>query len=196
MKPTHSHYGYKHSYSSIDTSHRPFQMLSFCRNSWYTTKDPPKMLDKALRVDDQSPVLPDLHVNNQHYHYCYKHSYSRYHYKPCDQHKRLLLGGSWYSPKGSTKVYWPRSFRVDDQSPFSWICTWQSTLPLLLQAQLFEYRHKPPTLSDAAFCGGAILRKDPKCTDQKSLPCWLNHPLPCVGDYYRNNKPYRTYSVS
>jgi hypothetical protein len=74
---TYRHYSYKHSYSSIDTSHRPFQMLlASAETAGILPGRITKMYGPKASVLTINRPFSDLHVNYQHYHYCYKHSYS------------------------------------------------------------------------------------------------------------------------
>jgi hypothetical protein len=124
---------------------------------------------RAFRVDDQSPVLPELHVNYRHNQYCYKHSYSSIDtsHRPFSAAAATLCGGSWYVlPERIHQrctVQEPSVLTIN--GPFSRSCTLTTIdITSTAKAQLFEYRYKPPTLSAAAaLCGGSwyTTRKDP-----------------------------------
>jgi hypothetical protein len=94
---------------------------------------------RAFRVDDQWPVLPELHVNYIDITSTAKHSYSSI--DTSHRPFQLLLPSAEVAgilPERIHQMHGPRAFRVDDQWPFSRICTLTIDIPVLLQAQLFE----------------------------------------------------------
>jgi hypothetical protein len=114
---TYRHYGYKHSYSSIDTSHRPFRCCELLRRQLvYYPKGSQNVLPAASVLTINRP-FSDLHVNYQHYHYLQAQLFE-YRYKPPTlSAAATFCGGSWYTTrKDPPKMYGPRAFRVDDQS--------------------------------------------------------------------------------